>query len=85
MTPKRARSPKIAPVETPPKPAAPLRVRRLKWNERVRAGDFVAALQRGFELWEGPTGFRADSFVKPIYRRHNGRANDMKPGREVPA
>ena len=47
----------------------PKRLRRLKWNELVRAGHFVADGQRGFEPWEGLGGFRADSFVKPIYRR----------------
>ena len=44
-------------------------LRRLKWNERVRRGDFVADGRQGFELWEGPSGFRADAFVKQIYRR----------------
>jgi len=47
---------------------APKRFRRLKWNELVTQGDFVSDGHRGFELWEGPTGFRADAFVKPIYR-----------------
>jgi len=47
----------------------PNRFRLLKWNELVRQGDFTADLHGGFELWEGPTGFRADAFVKPIYRR----------------
>ena len=44
-------------------------LRLLKWNERVRRGDFVADGRQGFELWEGPSGFRADAFVKQIYRR----------------
>ncbi len=43
--------------------------RLLKWNELVTRGDFVADESGGFELWEGPAGFRADAFVKPIYRR----------------
>ncbi len=43
--------------------------RRLHWHEPVLNGDYVIDAQRGFELWEGPSGFRADSFVKPIYRR----------------
>jgi hypothetical protein len=43
--------------------------RRLKMNELVGRGDFVADPHLGFKPWEGPTGFRADSFVKPIYRR----------------
>ena len=44
-------------------------LRLLKWHERVRPGDFVADGRRGFEPWEGPGGFRADAFVKQIYRR----------------
>jgi hypothetical protein len=44
-------------------------LRLLKWHERVRRGDFVANEHHEFELWEGPPGFRADSFVKQIYRR----------------
>jgi hypothetical protein len=43
--------------------------RRLEWDEVVTRGDFVGDELQGFELWEGPTGFRADAFVKPIYRR----------------
>lgn len=44
-------------------------LRLLKWHERVRRGDFVADGRKGFEPWEGPSGFRADAFVKQIYRR----------------
>jgi hypothetical protein len=47
----------------------PKRFRRLKWNERVKRGDFVENGHQGFEPWEGPLGFRADSFVKTIYRK----------------
>jgi hypothetical protein len=47
----------------------PKRLRRLKRNELVTRGDFVADERRGFEAWDGPSGFRADSFVKPIFRR----------------
>ena len=43
--------------------------RPLKWNEQVKRGDFVEDGHRGFELWEGPSGFRADTFVKTIYRK----------------
>jgi len=49
-------------------------LRRLGFNERVSVGDFVMNAQNKFEPWEGPNGFRADSFVKPIYRRVNGRS-----------
>jgi len=44
-------------------------LRALAWNELVRRGDFVADEHNGFEPWEGPAGFRADAFVKQIYRR----------------
>lgn len=50
------------------------RLRRLKWNEVVFRGDFVASEHRGFEPWEGPGGFRADTFVKPIYRLYESRS-----------
>jgi hypothetical protein len=43
--------------------------RRLEWDELVRSGDFVEDGHQGFEPWEGPGGFRADAFVKTIYRR----------------
>jgi len=50
------------------------RFRRLKWNELVTCGDFVEDGKQSFALWAGPGGFRADSFVKPIYRRRvNGK------------
>ncbi len=50
---------------------------RLKWNELVSQGDFVA--DRHFELhpWEGPGGFLAGSFAHPVYRK--GRAKTLKP------
>jgi len=42
--------------------------RRLKGNERVLVGDFVGDENRVSGLWEGPAGFQADSFLRPIYR-----------------
>jgi hypothetical protein len=55
------------------KPSARTRIaasfRLLAWNELVRRGDFVEDGRQGFEPWEGPSGFRADAFVKQIYRR----------------
>jgi hypothetical protein len=50
-------------------PVALEQLRLLKWNERVQRGDFVPDGRQGFELWDGPSGFRADAFVKQIYRR----------------
>jgi hypothetical protein len=47
----------------------PKRLRRLKWNELVRRGDFVEDNRNGFEPWDGPGGFRADAFIKTIYRK----------------
>ena len=43
--------------------------RLLKWNELVKRGDFVEDGRQWFEPWAGPSGFRADAFVKPIYRK----------------
>ena len=50
------------------KPGVPKHFRRLKSNELVRLGDFVANEREVFELWDGPNGFLAESFIKPIYR-----------------
>ena len=52
-------------------------LRPLKWNELVRRGDFVEDGREGFEPWVGPSGFRADAFVKQIYRqlRHRPSGN----------
>lgn len=65
-----------------PEPSAkaglPKRFRRLKSNELVSLGDFVADEQRGFEPWEGPRGFRADAFVQPIYRQDESRSTAIK-------
>ncbi len=55
--------------EAAPPADIPRRFRRLKWNELVRRGDFVMDEHQGFEPWEGPGGFRADAFVKAIYRK----------------
>jgi hypothetical protein len=54
--------------EASAKVAGPERFRRLKKNEVVSRGDFVTNERLGFELWEGPGGFRAGAFLKPIYR-----------------
>jgi hypothetical protein len=53
-------------------------LRRLKWDELVRRGDFVANGHRGFEPLDGPIGFRADAFVKQIYRRLGSRPAGTK-------
>jgi len=62
-------SPRVSSSGNSVRVAVPGRFRRLKWDELVTRGDFVGDELHGFELWEGPTGFRADAFVKPIYRR----------------
>ena len=56
---------------TAPIPAAVVAtdLRPLEFNERVHRGDFVADGHQGFAPWVGPDGFRADAFVKTIYRR----------------
>ena len=56
----------------------PGRFRLLKWNEVGCRGDFVAGGHQGFELWEGPSGFRADTFVQPVYRRARVRSTVPK-------
>jgi len=72
-----------------PEPAhhasVPKDFRRLHANELVSVGDFVADELRGLEPWEGPNGFRADSFVKAIYRRNNGHATATKKARQSTA
>ena len=57
----------------PAKAGVPKRFRRLKWNELVSRGDFVVDEHKGYELWQGPTGFRANSFMKTIYRQYGNR------------
>ena len=51
-------------------------LRPLKLNELVRRGDYVGNGHHGFEPWDGPGGFRADAFLKIIYRRRARRLND---------
>jgi hypothetical protein len=46
----------------------PAGFRRLESSERVIFGDYVESADASFQLWEGPTGFRADSFLKQVYR-----------------
>ena len=50
--------------------------RPLKWNELVKRGDFVKDARQGFEPWVGPSGFRADAFIKTIYRRSRHQTAD---------
>src|SRR5580693_9505266 len=65
------------PTQRTGEPEAPVRARasvserfrRLKWNEVVWSGDFVADDRLGFELWEASGVFRAGSFARPIYRK----------------
>ncbi len=64
--------------EALPGAGVPERFRRLKWNEVVCRGDFVANERLGLEPWEGPGGFRADTFVKPIYRLNESRSTATK-------
>jgi hypothetical protein len=53
--------------------------RPLRWNEMVKRGDYVKDAINGFELWVGPSGFHAGSFVKQIYRRSSRRSVVEKP------
>jgi hypothetical protein len=59
-------------------PIVPAGLRPLKWNEMVRRGDFVDDGRKGFEPWVGPGGFRADAFVKQIYRRMGHQPSGAK-------
>ncbi len=81
--------------ETPAKPPAPRRIaksprapaktrgsesfRRLNPKEMVRAGDFIADQNGGFAPWDGPGGFLADAFLKPIYRRNPTPSAEVDP------
>ena len=53
--------------------------RPLKWNEMVKRGDYIQDGSNGYELWVGPSGFHAGSFVKQIYRRSSRRTAVEKP------
>lgn len=44
------------------------RFRRLQGDETVSRGDFVVDPRDRLVPWEGPSGFRADAFVNPVYR-----------------
>jgi len=54
--------------------------RRLKFNELVSIGDFVQNESCDLEPWDGPRGFQAGSFVKPIYRPERKRSIAPKIG-----
>ena len=54
------------------------RFRRLKFNELVSVGDYVAGKDNQFEPWDGPRGFQAGSFVQPIYRAQGRRPATSK-------
>jgi hypothetical protein len=60
-------------TEREPDAIGPANLRLLKWNERVNRGDFVKDGRSGFVPWEGPNGFRADAFIKRIYRRREAQ------------
>ena len=65
--------------EAATKADCPKHMRRLDRNELVRQGDLVRYERRGLKTWEGPGGFRADSFVHPIYRSRDSRAAKAEP------
>lgn len=64
----------IAPVKL----AIPKHLRLVKADELVKVGDFVANERQEFELWEGPGGFLAAAFIKPIYREEQIRSITTK-------
>jgi len=59
------------------------RFRRLKFNELVSVGDYVAVNENQFEPWDGPRGFQAGSFVQPIYRPHGRRSATSKKAKNT--
>jgi len=60
---------RLSDIETAVEAAVPPGYRRLKRDEVVAHGDYVMDEQQQIQLWEGPGGFHASSFWKPIYRR----------------
>lgn len=64
--------------------ASAIQYRPLLNHERVQRGDFVADGRQGFEPWAGPAGFRADAYVKQIYRVA-GRRRENRHGHACPA
>ena len=75
--------------EAPARASVPERFRRLKRNEVVWSGDFVADERLGFELWEAPGVSRAGSFARPIYRKEETErfrpTSTRKPKQEITA
>jgi hypothetical protein len=65
-------------------PAVPAGLRLLDFNELVAPGDFVKDERGGILPWAGPRGFRADSFVLPIYRLRRSRLAKSKNGKMSP-
>lgn len=57
-------------------------LRPLKRNELVRRGDFVKDERENFEPWVGPSGFRADAFIKQVFRRRDRNSAGPKSHRE---
>jgi hypothetical protein len=45
-----------------------VRFRRVRSNEIVIPGDYIREGENCYEPWDGPRGFRAASFCKPVYR-----------------
>lgn len=61
-------------------PVVPEQLRLLRSHERVQRGDLVRTAGDEFESWEGPGGFRADTFVQRIYRRLGCRPVKARDG-----
>lgn len=53
-----------------------VRFRRVRSDELVIPGDYIKDGVDRYEPWEGPRGFRAASFCKPVYRpKHKGHTS----------
>jgi len=56
-------------IETVVEAVVPKGFRRLKRDEVVAHGDYMVDERRGFQPWEGPGGFHARAFLRPVYRQ----------------
>ena len=56
--------------------------RRLRANELVWSSDYLMDTQLGMQLWDGPGGFQAGTFTKPVYRKRGASIPQSTSNRE---
>ena len=78
---KHKASPRRSKPKAPPAETHYRGYRRLDWDEVVYHGDYIADENRGLKLWEGLSGFRASSFVQPIYRKMGAEPTEPSPNK----